>query len=480
MAHRGVVADAGGHDRLVSGLLYLPVGHRGYALALEGILSRGAAEPVRGGAAIAAGEADSGGWVEGSAAGSHIDADSAGAHVLVAGAGFDLDAEPEDILVASFAAGAEALGVDLVAVGGHLVAVTEDADLVGLADPVFEGALALVVEKVVLHALVAVLGDEVVELAVEEGVGAGSVPEPSPLLATSKRVGDQPALSVDYGGVLVVASDAVSGDVIPGLAEGRDLDAEETVGRGHLSGGTDDLLADSQGGGPPASDAGEAPVGDLVETGTLLGDVGAGGPDQILVVSADDDGGGAGPVGEQGVAADATGAEPSIIAPGCAKGRHILAGVVDNVLPVSADDRDCLADSESVDRAGVVLAGLAVSGEGIVGVAEVADGEAGSKGEVESVGAGVVVDAGSVDELIAGEAGEALQVDSVVVDAGEALLVSNGLVAGLHVGIGVGVGSIIGTGIAVRVISDDDWILIRSCRCNDENIEANCKSTCCS
>ena len=110
-----------------------------------------------------------------------------------------------------------------------------------------------------------------------------------------------------------------------------------------------------------------------------------------------------------------------------------MAGVVDDVLPVSADDRDLLADSKSVDRAGVVLAGQAVSGEGIIGIAEVADGEAGSKGEVESVRACVVVEARSVDEIVAGEAGQALKVDGVVVDAGETLLVSNGLVAGLEV-----------------------------------------------
>ena len=153
-----------------------------------------------------------------------------------------------------------------------------------------------------------------------------------------------------------------------------------------------------------------------------------------------------------------------------------MTGVVDNVLPVSADDRDFLADSESVDRAGVVLAGQAVSGESIIGIAEVADGEAGSEGEVESVRAGVVVDARSVDEIVAGEAGQALKVDCVVVDAGEALLVGNGLIAGLHVGIGIGVGRIEGAGIAVGVISDNDWILIWSCGRNDENIEANCKS----
>lgn len=126
-----------------------------------------------------------------------------------------------------------------------------------------------------------------------------------------------------------------------------------------------------------------------------------------------------------------------------------MTGVVDDVLPISADYGDFLADSESVDCAGVVLAGLAVSGEGIVGVAEVTDGEAGSEGEVESVRTGVVVDAGSVDELVASEAGQALEVDGVVVDAGETLLVGNGLVAGLHVRKGIGVGRIEGTGVAV-------------------------------
>ena len=126
-----------------------------------------------------------------------------------------------------------------------------------------------------------------------------------------------------------------------------------------------------------------------------------------------------------------------------------MTGVVDDVLPISADYGDFLADSESVDCACVVLAGLAVSGEGIIGIAEVTHRLTGSECEVESVGTGVVVEAGSVDDFVASEAGQALEVDGVVVNAGETLLVGNGLVAGLHVRKGIGVGRIEGTGVAV-------------------------------
>ena len=156
-----------------------------------------------------------------------------------------------------------------------------------------------------------------------------------------------------------------------------------------------------------------------------------------------------------------------------------MTGVVDNVLPVSADDRDFLADSESVDRAGVVLAGQAVAGEGIVGIAEVADGEASSEGEVESVRACVVVDARSVNEIVASEAGQALEVDCIVVDARETLLVGNGLVAGLHVCIGIGVCSIEGAGVAVGVEADDDGVDVRICESSGEDIVSNRKSSSC-
>ena len=114
-----------------------------------------------------------------------------------------------------------------------------------------------------------------------------------------------------------------------------------------------------------------------------------------------------------------------------------MTGVVDDVLPISADYGDFLADSESVDCAGVNLAGLAVSGEGIVSITKITNREAISEGEVESVRTGVVVEAGSVDDFVSSEAGQALEIDGVVVDAGKSLLIGNSLSARLHVSVGI-------------------------------------------
>ena len=110
------------------------------------------------------------------------------------------------------------------------MAEPEHAGLISLTDSVLKGALSLVVREESFHAFIAVLCDQVVELTIEEGIGAGSISHSGSLLAPSKRVGHESAFSVDDGSVLVVASDAVASDVIPGLAKGRYLDAVKPGG----------------------------------------------------------------------------------------------------------------------------------------------------------------------------------------------------------------------------------------------------------
>ena len=57
-------------------------------------------------------------------------------------------------------------------------------------------------------------------------------------------------------------------------------------------------------------------MGDIVESDTLFGDVLAGGSNQVLVVSADNNGGDAGSVGKDGIVTDATNAKSGFIVPG--------------------------------------------------------------------------------------------------------------------------------------------------------------------
>ena len=110
-----------------------------------------------------------------------------------------------------------------------------------------------------------------------------------------------------------------------------------------------------------------------------------------------------------------------------------MTGVVDNVLSISTDHWDHLANAKSINCAGIILAGFAIAGKGIVGFAKITDRKTISKGEVESVRACIIVYTRSVDDLVASEAVQTLEVDGVVVDARESCLILRSMSARLHV-----------------------------------------------
>ena len=89
-------------------------------------------------------------------------------------------------------------------------------------------ALSLPVGEPSCHTLVAVLGDEVIKVAVSCGTDTGSKTESGSFLAASKGTNNQHTFSVFDGHVGVGARFAVSSETVLGLAEGRDLSAEDT------------------------------------------------------------------------------------------------------------------------------------------------------------------------------------------------------------------------------------------------------------
>ena len=160
-----------------------------------GVLASGAAESVHSIISIRAGQANSIGRVEGGAAGSDINTNLSRVHILVGRATRYDDAVAVDVGVVGVALGAETLGVDLGAVRRILNAVSGKAQFVGLADSSGESAAASVVEEPARGALFAVLGDEVVEVAVGNNVGAWSIAKFLSLFAASERVDELQALS---------------------------------------------------------------------------------------------------------------------------------------------------------------------------------------------------------------------------------------------------------------------------------------------
>ena len=152
------------------------------------------------------------------------------------------------------------------------------------------------------------------------------------------------------------------------------------------------MLADSKAAGPIASLANSASSSNSVEADTFYRNVVADTVPNVLVGGAGDDNGGADGCGSNDLEAGDTGETVAVDVPSGAEDRNVDAGAVDDDLTSTTNDGVFLADS--VGDGGVVVdAGEAPTGEGCVGSAGGVDGETLSEVEVESVGAGVVVDA---------------------------------------------------------------------------------------
>ena len=120
--------------------------------------------------------------------------------------------------------------VDSEAVLRDLDADTLNAHLVAHAHSILEIASAGVVLEPSRNALFTFAGLEVVLLAVFHGIGAGPKAQLLPSHAASDGTADLDADAVGNDFVLVFAGEAVAGERVVGGAEGRDRDAEDSVG----------------------------------------------------------------------------------------------------------------------------------------------------------------------------------------------------------------------------------------------------------
>lgn len=352
-------------------------------------------------------------------------------------------------VVSSEAADAETgVLVNSRAVVGDSQAVTVDRPLVACADGLL-GAAASEVLEVPLVAFIALSADEVEGLAVDLHSHAGAEAELFPGLAAGEGGGYLHALAVPDDLAGDVTGEAVSGEGVEVVAKGRDINTEKTESRWDLSGRAGDLLADTVF-NKETKDAARAPLESSVELDALHGNGDALQTVSVLSVRAVDNDGCAGTVSVQLEEIANTGKTfSSIGVESSARGRDVEAGEIGDPLVGSTGDLLRGASSISEDVVGI-LAGEAVTSEGVEGIALHIDIDALSVAEVFSRRTLSVGQASAVLKSVSGDTGRASFTDGVEAGTGESARGGSSSTS-LEISIKISKVRIVGAGIGISL-----------------------------
>ena len=184
-------------------------------------------------------------WVPGGAVGAHINALTSRVEVLLSLAALEVNAlSLLESVVSGNANNTESEIIDLQAVVGDTQTVSIDAPLVSSAFG-FKGTSSGEVDVVVGFTFNTVIANQIESFAVFVRIDTFSISEFLSFLTSSETIDDLEALTVSNWVVGVFAAEAVTVELIVGVAKRWDVGTEDTVLGGNLTIRANNTLADS-------------------------------------------------------------------------------------------------------------------------------------------------------------------------------------------------------------------------------------------